>query len=360
MAARDRRSATQFPPRRNMSVTCCILTSIARFRGPGEALPQDDTRKSESQPQQLTRFSDRLALGFRSENTDSGSETSQSESHADSLCPSNKIVRDTALYNQHIRLVFTLLQMKIETQAAAWRFRNFTVRKPRRQLVPLQQDSERYCSLQSTHTPCLYLAPNEDCSRAQSSCLNKSQYGGQRHKPQHGRDAISQTTVTFSSSLDFVDKEHIYRIFDPARPEYVGNEAEEIDRNWDALILPADIYISDEEARGVGGNLSRSHETGKFKIELEVFHSLHCLNMLRKRIYSDLYPEMLAHNADIHIDHCVESLRELIMCSGNMTPIPLEWSEKGERLNPNYASTHTCRDFGKLKDWTIGRSKEGA
>lgn len=103
--------------------------------------------------------------------------------------------------------------------------------------------------------------------------------------------------------------------------------------------------------------------------------------MVRKRIYSDLYPEMLSHNADIHIgaysshsrshfylaiantstdyatDHCIESLRELIMCGGNMTPIPLEWSETGERLNPNYASTHTCRDFSRLKEWTVGRSK---
>lgn len=33
---------------------------------------------------------------------------------------------------------------------------------------------------------------------------------------------------------------------------------------WD---IAADIYISDEEARGVGGNLSRSPEMGKFKIE---------------------------------------------------------------------------------------------
>lgn len=61
----------------------------------------------------------------------------------------------------------------------------------------------------------------------------------------------------------------------------------------------------------------------------------------------------------VETDHCIESLRELIMCEGNMTPIPLEWSEKGERLNPNYASKHTCRDFVKLKEWMMERSKKG-
>jgi hypothetical protein len=46
------------------------------------------------------------------------------------------------------------------------------------------------------------------------------------------------------------------------------------------------------------------------------------------------------------------------MCNGDMTPIPLEWSEKGERLNPNYkAATHSCRDFRKLKEFMIERDQ---
>lgn len=51
------------------------------------------------------------------------------------------------------------------------------------------------------------------------------------------------------------------------------------------------------------------------------------------------------------IDHCIEALRELIMCGGNMTPIPLKWSENGKRMNPDFATVHECRDFGKLKEW---------
>lgn len=33
------------------------------------------------------------------------------------------------------------------------------------------------------------------------------------------------------------------------------------------MSIAADIYISDEEAENVGGDLYRSVETGKFKIE---------------------------------------------------------------------------------------------
>ena len=73
------------------------------------------------------------------------------------------------------------------------------------------------------------------------------------------------------------------------------------------------------------------------------------------RIYADQYPEMLTSNARIHVDHCIESLRELLVCEGNMTPLPIQWSAPGKRINPNYAQRHSCRDFEALKEWTRER-----
>ena len=80
--------------------------------------------------------------------------------------------------------------------------------------------------------------------------------------------------------------------------------------------------------------------------------------MIRMSLYSEVYPQMLTPNAKVHVDHCIEALRELIMCEGNMTPIPIEWSEKGERINPNYAQRHTCRNFEALKRWTKERTEK--
>lgn len=144
---------------------------------------------------------------------------------------------------------------------------------------------------------------------------------------------------------------------DPDTPAYVGNASQEIDQHWDNLILPADIYITDSEAATMPSDaqLYRNPDTGLYKIELQVFHSLHCLNMIRMRVYADQYPEMLKENARVHVDHCIESLRELLMCEGNMTPLPIEWSLEGQRVNPNYAQRHTCRDFDALKAWTKER-----
>ncbi|KAJ9661541.1 hypothetical protein H2198_001921 [Neophaeococcomyces mojaviensis] len=117
------------------------------------------------------------------------------------------------------------------------------------------------------------------------------------------RHAIRPTTTQFTSSLEFSDPKRIYRVYDPTAPVYVGNASAEIDQNWDDLILPADIYVTDEEASSLPANtrLYRSPETRRYKIELEVFHSLHCLNMIRMRVYANQYPEMLSENARVHV-----------------------------------------------------------
>ena len=38
-------------------------------------------------------------------------------------------------------------------------------------------------------------------------------------------------------------------------------------------------------------------------IELQVYHDLHCLNMLRKVAYPDQYPEMVKENGDGTVNH---------------------------------------------------------
>lgn len=69
----------------------------------------------------------------------------------------------------------------------------------------------------------------------------------------------------------------------------------------------------------------------------EVFHHLHCLNMLRQYIWRDEYapasedghkdpsgkpplPFMLRHKAREHTSHCVETLRQALMCNADVTP----------------------------------------
>jgi hypothetical protein len=49
--------------------------------------------------------------------------------------------------------------------------------------------------------------------------------------------------------------------------------------------------------------LPAPHDSDKYMIQLEVFHNLHCLNMLRKSLYPDQYPEMWEYHENGTVNH---------------------------------------------------------
>ncbi|KAE8406716.1 hypothetical protein BDV37DRAFT_280674 [Aspergillus pseudonomiae] len=68
----------------------------------------------------------------------------------------------------------------------------------------------------------------------------------------------------------------------------------------------------------------------------------------------------------MHIDHCIDQLRQAIMCSADLTPVTLQpviQLREGRRyliLLGETERTHTCRDFETIKQWVRFRSKKAA
>lgn len=56
-----------------------------------------------------------------------------------------------------------------------------------------------------------------------------------------------------------------------------------------------------------------------------------------------------------HLDHCIDSIRQSLMCSADVTPLPYVWWRKYDQLMPASAVTHTCRDFDAIRDWAKER-----
>lgn len=60
-----------------------------------------------------------------------------------------------------------------------------------------------------------------------------------------------------------------------------------------------------------------------FKHRIEMFHTLHCVNHLRRAYYPEIYfpktaPKMPDY-ALMHRDHCIEHVRQYIMCHGDVS-----------------------------------------
>lgn len=52
-----------------------------------------------------------------------------------------------------------------------------------------------------------------------------------------------------------------------------------------------------------------------------------------------------------HLEHCYDALRQSLMCSADITPLPWVWSDKAQEAKEVARVTHTCRDFDVLRNW---------
>ncbi len=118
-----------------------------------------------------------------------------------------------------------------------------------------------------------------------------------------------------------------------------------------------------------------------YRVGLEVFHQLHCINLLRQVTYKDYYTKLgngnfaggdeelqmhtglflpllgsLKYQLIRRTDHCLEILRMNVQCNADvgvftfylMDGDPLPWPE----LN----SFHQCRNFDRVRDWALDNS----
>lgn len=104
-------------------------------------------------------------------------------------------------------------------------------------------------------------------------------------------------------------------------------------------------------------------DPGQYVISLNVFHQLHCSNQIRRRIYlspdeisvadSSTSPDSMLELS--HIEHCIDNLRQSLMCSADVTPLSWIWvpgNEEEEIQAKVYAEVaHTCRDFDAIVEW---------
>lgn len=77
--------------------------------------------------------------------------------------------------------------------------------------------------------------------------------------------------------------------------------------------------------------------------------------------YPETYPIKAEHTEAIalHRGHCIDQIRQYVMCAGDMTPYGMRWFPNPGRYYADSDVTHTCRDFGKLQDWTANRYHAG-
>ncbi|KAK3111430.1 hypothetical protein LTR53_013339 [Teratosphaeriaceae sp. CCFEE 6253] len=165
---------------------------------------------------------------------------------------------------------------------------------------------------------------------------------------------------------------------------FTGPPSAEIDAAWHDMIYGRYVKFTDLEVNKLNGDRGvppllalpvSSNADSEYDLVPQIgyyggpdmLHSLHCINGLRKHLDMDYYnasmPDLPKVYVRMHIDHCLEQLRQAVLCHGDMTPVTLKpmanedgkvWALLGETERE-----HTCRNGEELARAWIERAGAG-
>lgn len=151
--------------------------------------------------------------------------------------------------------------------------------------------------------------------------------------------------------------EYEVKSFTPGREHktiYQG-VSEEADRAWGELYNLTLMKIPRSEAALLPNKTYPiKDEPGYYLAGLDVFHQLHCLNNVRQALHKDHYPHN-HHLTEDHVSHCIDSIRQSLMCSADISVNVWQWSQELSAVVGYSTQAHSCRNFDKLKDWARSR-----
>ncbi|KAH8822119.1 hypothetical protein DL96DRAFT_1819696 [Flagelloscypha sp. PMI_526] len=137
-------------------------------------------------------------------------------------------------------------------------------------------------------------------------------------------------------------------------PPYRG-VSDKTDEAWRNLYDGTFIRISKSEAaRLPNRTYPIADEAGYYIAQFDVFHQLHCLNTIRKTLNPERYVGDMGLEEE-HIRHCIDSIRQSLMCTSDVSAIVWQWNEQVQLVQGRTDMAHSCRNFEKLQKWTHER-----
>ncbi|KAF2650826.1 hypothetical protein K491DRAFT_608121 [Lophiostoma macrostomum CBS 122681] len=187
----------------------------------------------------------------------------------------------------------------------------------------------------------------------------------QRSIATHSAAKLMDQFDIFSPAMHVVEYEEVK--FELPKPinssKYVGT-TNDVENAWRDLAYVPDQMVSMDDfpklqkpEDSLKVTSPKTGETG-YRVGLEVFHQLHCLNMLRLATYPDYHPEVvisdmneMSETGRAHLDHCIEILRMNLMCLSDVNVFTFHNVPGVKDASPDYESHHVCRNFDQLKQW---------
>ncbi|KAK8057510.1 hypothetical protein PG996_011447 [Apiospora saccharicola] len=144
---------------------------------------------------------------------------------------------------------------------------------------------------------------------------------------------------------------------------YQGPPSPEVDQAWKELLQYSNIRVSGEDLRKVNKtSIPMPGEEDSYWVELSVVHELHCIKRLRQYWFKDYYfPNITDEERRLnwlHNDHCLEILRQSVMCHADVSMITMTWEPTSVFPAADFQNVHECTNWDKLYEWQKERSRD--
>ena len=136
----------------------------------------------------------------------------------------------------------------------------------------------------------------------------------------------------------------------------------------DTEVCPPDgqISVSADDILRIGHNLTSvkypDSVGGGYPATAMGTHAIHCLHYIWQDHYIDVSPEVQSLREDIpemyerHYEHCVDYIRQYLMCKFDTTIMPFNWVLDHQNPTPNGNTIHKCVDWDHLQKWLQKRA----
>ncbi|OTA91448.1 hypothetical protein M434DRAFT_388647 [Hypoxylon sp. CO27-5] len=163
--------------------------------------------------------------------------------------------------------------------------------------------------------------------------------------------------------LEFEERQAWY----PLQHPWNQGPSDEVDELWGDMLYALNLRITQEEVDFLGLNTTNRVRLngGDYLGVIGGYHHLHCLNNMRIAIHWDYYEAKYGNYArqDVfsreHSDHCIDTLRQALMCNPNTEIHTAEWLDRPHELGDKELSgqsTTTCVEWDSLDKWARPRA----
>lgn len=142
---------------------------------------------------------------------------------------------------------------------------------------------------------------------------------------------------------------------------FTGEPRPELDLAWHNLLANDNIRVLSSEVANLNLTSIEIADGSGMTAQLGIFHALHCLKKIRHWIYKDYYfgdaTEHALWEMAIHVDHCIEYVRESLMCHPDISLVTHHWimTDEGWKPTNEDSAPHECVNWDALNDWAGGR-----